>query len=155
MATFVLGIGDRHAGNIMVAQSGHLFHIDFGHFLGNFKSKYGFNRERAPFVFTPGMAYVMRDPKIKGATYSDFEGMCANAFNMLRSRADLFINLFILMVPAAMPELLERSDISYLREMLHLELTTAQADSLFKAEIKNSLSTVSRSIDNMFHLMKH
>ena len=155
VATFVLGIGDRHAGNIMVAQSGHLFHIDFGHFLGNFKSKYGFNRERAPFVFTPGMAYVMRDPKIKGATYSDFERMCANAFNMLRRRADLFINLFILMVPAAMPELLERSDISYLREMLHLELTTAQADSLFIAEIKNSLSTVSRSIDNMFHLMKH
>lgn len=155
VATFVLGIGDRHAGNIMVAQSGHLFHIDFGHFLGNFKSKYGFKRERAPFVFTPGMAYVMRDPKIKGATYTDFERMCANAFNMLRRRADLFINLFILMVPAAMPELLERSDISYLREMMHLELTTAQADSLFIAEIKNSLSTVSRSIDNMFHLMKH
>lgn len=155
VATFVLGIGDRHAGNIMVAQSGHLFHIDFGHFLGNFKSKYGFKRERAPFVFTPGMAYVMRNPKIKGATYSDFERMCANAFNMLRRRADLFINLFILMVPAAMPELLERTDISYLREMLHLELTTRQADSLFIAEIKNSLNTVSRNIDNMFHLMKH
>ena len=155
VATFVLGIGDRHAGNIMVAQSGHLFHIDFGHFLGNFKSKYGIRRERAPFVFTPGMAYVMRDPKIKGATYSDFESMCANAFNMLRRRADLFINLFVLMVPAAMPELLERSDISYLRDMLHLEMTTTQADKLFKDEIMNSLSTVSRSIDNMFHLMKH
>lgn len=155
VATYVLGIGDRHAGNIMVAQSGHLFHIDFGHFLGNFKKKYGFSRERAPFVFTPEMAYVMRDTKIQGAAYKDFERMCCQAYNMLRKRADLFINLFVLMVPAAMPELLEKSDIGYLRDMLSLELTPEQANTKFTAEIKNSLNTVSRRIDNWFHTLKH
>lgn len=43
----------------MLSETGHLFHIDFGHFLGNFKSKFGFKGERAPFVFTTEMAYVM------------------------------------------------------------------------------------------------
>ena len=48
-----------YAQNVMLSEAGHLFHIDFGHFLGNFKSKFGIKRERAPFVFTPDFAYVL------------------------------------------------------------------------------------------------
>ena len=50
VATYVLGIGDRHSDNIMVTEGGQLFHIDYGHFLGNFKVKFGVRRERVPFV---------------------------------------------------------------------------------------------------------
>lgn len=36
-----------------------IFHIDFGHFLGNFKKKFGINRERVPFVLTQDFLHVI------------------------------------------------------------------------------------------------
>ena len=59
--SYVLGLGDRHPDNIMVNKNnGKLFHIDFGHFLGNIKMKYGIKRERDPFVFTKEMAKFIK-----------------------------------------------------------------------------------------------
>lgn len=43
--------------------AGNLFHIDFGHILGNTKHFLGMNREHVPFVLTPDFLYVMGGAK--------------------------------------------------------------------------------------------
>jgi len=153
VATFVLGIGDRHNGNIMVTKTGHLFHIDFGHFLGNFKTKFGVNRERAAFVFTPEMAFVMGGRKSKD--FKRFLKLCSEAFKVLRKHADILENLFILMVSAGMPELLVESDVHYLRDKLCLFDDEKKADKSLRDEIKKSLASKYRRFDNMIHNLKH
>ena len=84
------------------------------------QSKFGINRERSAFVFTPEMAYVMGGKGDK--PFNDFVELCGKAFNCLRRRGNELINLFRLMIPAGMPELEGESDIQYLVEMLALEL---------------------------------
>ena len=133
---------------------GNLFHIDFGHVLGNFKTKMGVQRERSAFVFTHQMLEVM------GGTLSDerflkFEKLCCNGLNKLRERGHLFTTLFRLMIPAGMPEVQKAEDILYLSKMLQLDATELEAEDTFKKELQISLEAKSRLYDNYFHLVKH
>ena len=51
----------KHCDNIMInVIEGNFLHIDFGHFLGNYKSFKGIiQRETDPFVFTPEIAHFV------------------------------------------------------------------------------------------------
>jgi len=123
VATYVLGIGDRHNDNIMVKKDGHLFHIDFGHILGNFKKKYGFKRERVPFVFTPDWEYVMdQGAKEKDKLFNQFLRDCVQSHHILKTHGRLFVNLFNMMLNSGMPELQTKADIRYVVETLDLEV---------------------------------
>lgn len=73
VATYVLGIGDRHPSNIMVNKEGKLFHIDFGHFLGHFKKKFGIKRERVPFVLTEDLTKVISNGSLNPTLTSEFQ----------------------------------------------------------------------------------
>ena len=62
VATFVLGIRDRHPGNYMLkTDTGQFLHIDFGHFLNHRKFKLGVAREREPFILSKEMVYFLKN----------------------------------------------------------------------------------------------
>ena len=117
VATFVLGIGDRHNDNIMLTEDGRLFHIDFGHFLGNFKSKFGIKREAAPFIFTKHFETVLGGAA-SGRRYREFQELCIRSFLILRRHTNLLLALFSLMVDCGIPELQDTSDLQWMRDAL-------------------------------------
>ncbi|XP_065178142.1 phosphatidylinositol 4,5-bisphosphate 3-kinase catalytic subunit gamma isoform-like [Sycon ciliatum] len=139
VATYVLGIGDRHNDNIMLTRDGNLFHIDFGHFLGNIKY---FNvlgkkvkRERLPFILTPDFIYVMNSNK-ENELFPLFQRTCARAFNILRRHANVLINLFAMMKLTGIPELRGTEDLSYLHQVLRPESTDTEAERWFSSLIE-------------------
>uniref|UniRef100_A0A673AYQ9 phosphatidylinositol-4,5-bisphosphate 3-kinase n=1 Tax=Sphaeramia orbicularis TaxID=375764 RepID=A0A673AYQ9_9TELE len=140
VATYVLGIGDRHSDNIMVRSTGQLFHIDFGHILGNFKSKFGIKRERVPFILTHDFIHVIQQGKT-GYTekFGSFRQYCEEAYLILRKNGTLFITLFALMLTAGLPELTSVKDIQYLKDSLALGKTDDEALKQFRQKFDEAL----------------
>ncbi|XP_006823866.2 phosphatidylinositol 4,5-bisphosphate 3-kinase catalytic subunit alpha isoform-like [Saccoglossus kowalevskii] len=129
VATFILGIGDRHNDNIMVSEDGRIFHIDFGHFLGHFKKKYGIKRERVPFVLTADFVNVISkgQPYDKSEEFKQFQIICSTAYVKLRKHANLFISLFMMMLSSGIPELQTIEDVHYLQKTLAVNRTEDEA----------------------------
>ncbi|KAG7320109.1 hypothetical protein KOW79_015962 [Hemibagrus wyckioides] len=137
VATYVLGIGDRHNDNIMVTESGNLFHIDFGHILGNYKSFLGITKERVPFVLTPDFLYVMGTTgKKTSPNFFMFQNICVKAYLALRHHTNLLIILFSMMLMTGMPQLTSKEDIEYIREALTVGCTEDVAQRHFLDQIE-------------------
>uniref|UniRef100_A0A8V0YSR3 Phosphatidylinositol 4,5-bisphosphate 3-kinase catalytic subunit delta isoform n=1 Tax=Gallus gallus TaxID=9031 RepID=A0A8V0YSR3_CHICK len=140
VATYVLGIGDRHSDNIMIRETGQLFHIDFGHFLGNFKTKFGINRERVPFILTYDFVHVIQQGKTNNSEkFERFRGYCEKAYMILRRHGPLFLHLFALMKAAGLPELTCSKDIQYLKDSLALGKTDEEALKHFRLKFNEAL----------------
>jgi len=81
IVTYLLQIKDRHNGNILLDNKGHLIHIDFGFF---FLSSPGKNSgfESAPFKLTREFVEIMDGPTSR--TFAKFRTLCLRTFLELR-----------------------------------------------------------------------
>jgi len=140
-------------GVIFIHETGHLFHIDFGHFLGNFKKKFGYKRERAPFVFTPSMATILGGSE-KGVRYLRFKELCCQAFLTLRKHTNVLLTLFSLMVDCGIPELQKRADIEWMRRALMVGVSDEEATHAFLDLITESLECRTTLVNHACHLLK-
>ena len=148
--TYVMGIGDRHNDNIMLCEDGRVVHIDFGHILGNYKSKLGIKRERTPFIFTPHMAEV-----IGASGRKRFEDTCSRAYNIMRRHAALIVSLIRLMIPAGLPELRCESDVDIVIERLRLDVDDEEAGIFFAKLIDVAEKCKTTQFNDAAHLIKH
>eukprot|EP00300_Choanocystis_sp_HF-7_P016753 c19524_g1_i1.p2 GENE.c19524_g1_i1~~c19524_g1_i1.p2 ORF type:complete len:161 (+),score=54.28 c19524_g1_i1:49-483(+) len=142
----------------MLTKMGHLFHIDFGHFLGHFKSfkkipGVKIRRERTPFVFTKDWAFVMGG--IKGDNFKRFVELCCTAFLILRKNANLFINMFAMMLSTGIPELQDEEDIQYMIDVLMLDKSDQQATTQLANLVDLSYNNFFKEIDGFWHIIAH
>uniref|UniRef100_A0A4W3IQG0 Phosphatidylinositol-4-phosphate 3-kinase catalytic subunit type 2 alpha n=1 Tax=Callorhinchus milii TaxID=7868 RepID=A0A4W3IQG0_CALMI len=150
VATYVLGICDRHNDNIMLRSTGHMFHIDFGKFLGHAQMFGSFKRDRAPFVLTSDMAYVINGGEKPTSRFQLFVDLCCQSYNLIRKHASHFLNLLSLMLSSGLPELTIQ-DLKYVQDALQTQTTDAEATIFFTRLIESSLGSMATKFNFLIH----
>jgi hypothetical protein len=87
--------------------------------------------------------------------YKRFVTLCAQGYNAVRARGDMFISLFKLMLSTGIPELQSASDICYMRDRLLIGKDTDTAAQHFEREIESSLKNKRLLINNVVHILAH
>ncbi|CAF3791534.1 unnamed protein product [Rotaria socialis] len=150
VATYLLGIGDRHNENIMVKKSGHLFHIDFGKCLGD-KQKFGwFNRDRAPFIFTTQMLYAMSNGGTSNFAMHRFVDLCCDAFCILRQNSSLILMLLSHLCSSNVPRL-NYDAVRFVYDRLTPSLNYAESTKHFTDLIVGSLDSTWTKWNGLIH----
>lgn len=90
---YVLQIKDRHNGNIMLDNEGHIIHIDFGFILSNSPGSVGF--EAAPFKLS--IEYLDVLGGVESRYFKLFQRLCKECFLSLRKNCTQLINLVEMM----------------------------------------------------------
>ncbi|KAF1962033.1 hypothetical protein CC80DRAFT_436534 [Byssothecium circinans] len=93
MICYVLQLKDRHNGNLLIDNMGHIIHIDFGFMLSNSPGSMGF--EAAPFKLTQDYVDVLGG--LTSPAYEEFKNLCKKAFQALRREAERLIMLVDMM----------------------------------------------------------
>lgn len=154
VATYILGIGDRHSDNLMITRQGNLFHIDFAHFLGNTLKFAGIDRETTPFVLTPDFVYVIGgERKEKSDNFRFFTNIATEAYHIARQHGNRLITLLEMMLSTGIPQLTRVQDIYYLKESLKLGESPETADAHFRRQIERSLHNKRSVWMNFWHVV--
>lgn len=149
---YVLQIKDRHNGNIMLDNEGHIIHIDFGFLLSNSPGSVGF--EAAPFKLT--FEYIEVLGGIESPAYNMFTDLCKKSFRVLRQNCDQLINMVDLMQKdSSLPCFKNGAQTSVLlKQRLQTEMSDDECDSYVESIlIGKSVGSVYTRLYDQFQLI--
>jgi phosphatidylinositol 4-kinase len=133
--TYLLQFKDRHNGNIMYDNQGHILHIDFGFCFDIAPG--GITFESAPFKLTTEMVAVLGGSE-HTQSYKMFQELCIKAFLVSRQYSEKIIHLVTLMLESGLPCFKGQQTITNLRNRFHLVVSEQQASQVMLGLIAKS-----------------
>lgn len=149
--SYLLQFKDRHNGNIMVDDKGHILHIDFGFCFDIAPG--GVKFERAPFKLTPEMIAVMGGSNPETSqSYRWFEEMTIKAFLASRQYCAKLCHLVSLMLDSGLP-CFKAETMKNFRDRFVLQKNEREAADFMLGCIKKSAGSYSTKVYDEFQLL--
>ncbi|KAI0016068.1 hypothetical protein F4780DRAFT_711330 [Xylariomycetidae sp. FL0641] len=147
--SYLLQFKDRHNGNIMIDDEGHILHIDFGFCFDIAPG--GVKFERAPFKLTHEMMLVMGG-STDHQTFQWFEALSIKAFLAVRPYADTLSQMVRLMMDSGLP-CFKPETVRHFRERFVLDRSERDAADFVRDLIRKSQGSYSTAVYDHFQLM--
>ena len=147
--SYLMQFKDRHNGNIMLDDKGHILHIDFGFCFDI--SPGGVRFERAPFKLTPEMMAVLGGDN-SAQSYRWFEELTIKAFICSRQYCSQLCDLVGLMLDSGLP-CFKPETMKNFRDRFVLEKNERDAAQFMLSCIKKSEANVSTKVYDEFQLL--
>lgn len=144
--SYLLQFKDRHNGNIMIDDAGHILHIDFGFCFDIVPG--GVKFERAPFKLTNEMLSVMGG-SMEHQAFKWFEELCVKAFLASRPYMEKLSQLVFLMLDSGLP-CFKPETMQHFRDRFVLEKSEREAADFMKGLIKKSHANYSTEVYDKF-----
>ncbi|CAO3586710.1 unnamed protein product [Absidia cylindrospora] len=140
IACYILQIKDRHNGNILVDEDGHLIHIDFGFMLSNSPGSVGF--EMASFKLP--QEYIDILGGVHGEKFAEYKALMKAAFLSVRKHSENILLLVEMMCKDSKLACFQSGEqtIQQLRDRFQLHLTEPQAEEFVDRMIMSSCGNV-------------
>ncbi|KAI9477552.1 hypothetical protein BX667DRAFT_487097 [Coemansia mojavensis] len=133
--SYLLQFKDRHNGNIMLDDQGHIVHIDFGFILDIAPG--GITFEAAPFKLTSEYIQVMGG-SADAQPYRMFCELCIKAYLASRPYAHLIIQIVQLMLDSGLPCFKGEATLNKLRTRFQLDKSEREAAQFMADRISDS-----------------
>jgi phosphatidylinositol 4-kinase len=146
--SYLLQFKDRHNGNIMVDDAGHILHIDFGFCFDIAPG--GVKFERAPFKLTPEMVAVMGGSN--SAPFRMFEELCIKVFLAARQHVEQLSHIVMTMLDSGLP-CFKPQTIQHFKERFVLEKSDREAAEFVRKLVHWSERSYSTAVYDYFQLL--
>ncbi|EME39585.1 hypothetical protein DOTSEDRAFT_91884 [Dothistroma septosporum NZE10] len=147
--SYLLQFKDRHNGNIMVDDAGHILHIDFGFCFDIAPG--GVKFERAPFKLTQEMVAIMGGSS-NSQPFKAFEELCIKAFLASRQYVEQLAHIVQTMLDSGLP-CFKPQTIQHFKERFVLEKSDREAAEFVRKLVHWSERSYSTGVYDYFQLL--